>query len=158
MAPVQRPSVRVLPVNLAGEVLLLLGRDPGRPDETYWLTIGGGVDPGESLTQCAVRELHEETGIHVDESQLVGPFLRASHAFSYAGRDYVSDSTFFAVSVGGVTTTLAGLDSEEVGNILEARWWDPADLVPGMTSSDLDLPTVARAAVAAIRATDATTS
>jgi 8-oxo-dGTP pyrophosphatase MutT (NUDIX family) len=151
MVPVQRPSVRVLPVNRAGQVLLLLGRDPARPDNTYWLTIGGGVDLGENLSQAAARELHEETGIRIDVSQLVGPFHRAIHAFSYAGVDYLSDSTFFAVAVDDVTVTFAGLEAEEVDNILEARWWRPADLVDGMTSSDLDLPAVARAAVAAIR-------
>lgn len=158
MAPVQRPSVRVLPVNLKGEVLLLLGRDPARPTETYWLTIGGGADPNESLHQCATREMHEETGIRIDVSELVGPFHQASHAFSYAGRDYVSDSTFFAVAVDDVTTTFAGLEADEVDNILEARWWYPADLVSGMTSSDLDLPAVARAAVAAVRASQTTIS
>lgn len=153
MAPVQRPSVRVLPVNLAGQVLLLLGRDPSRPDDTYWLTVGGGVELGETLEQAVTRELHEETGIRVDSAQLVGPFHQVTHAFSYAGVDYLSDSAFFAVAIEDVATiTFDGLEVDEVDNILEARWWTPADLVLGMTSSDLNLPAIARQAVAAVRA------
>lgn len=154
MARVQRPSVRVLPVDREGQVLLLLGRDPARPAETYWLTIGGGVGAGESLRDAAVRELAEETGIRVLSAQLVGPFHRAAHAFSYDGLDYTSDSTFFAVAVDDVQITFAGLEEGEIGNILEAKWWAPADLVDGMTSSSLDLPAVARAAVDAVRGSD----
>ena len=152
VARVQRPSARVLPVDEAGRVLLLLGRDPARPSATHWLTVGGGVDASERFEDAAVRELREETGIEVAASQLVGPFHRVDHSFSYAGVDYVSDSSFFAVAVDGdVTITFAGLDEAEVDGLLEARWWDPDELVPGMTSSDLDLPFVVRAAVTALR-------
>lgn len=132
-------------------MLLLLGRDPARPSGTYWLTVGGGVDLNESLEEAAVRELHEETGIEIKTPQLVGPFHRVNHSFSYAGVDYVSDSSFFALAVEDVTVTFAGLEDEEVDNIIESRWWTLGDLVDGMTSSDLDLPTIARAAVAAVR-------
>lgn len=156
MVTVQRPSARVLPVNRHGQVLLLLGRDPAKPSQTYWLTIGGGVESSESHADAAAREMLEETGIEVAARQLVGPFHRVAHRFSYAGVAYISDSTFFAVLVDDVTVTFAGLDDDEVGNIIEARWWAPADLVDGMTSSDLDLPTIAQAAVSAVgRGTDA---
>jgi 8-oxo-dGTP pyrophosphatase MutT (NUDIX family) len=55
--PIQRTSARVVPVNTSGRVLLLHGRDPARPESPYWFTIGGVVEPGESLAAAAVREL-----------------------------------------------------------------------------------------------------
>ena len=50
-APIHRTSARVIPINASGRVLLLHGHDP------YWFTIGGAVEPGESLEAAAVREL-----------------------------------------------------------------------------------------------------
>ena len=35
--------------------------DPGVPGSRWWVTPGGGVDPGESEEEAAVRELAEET-------------------------------------------------------------------------------------------------
>lgn len=144
--------MRVVPVNRDGQVLLLLGRDPARPTTLYWFTIGGAVEVGETLEGAAVRELQEETGIRIETSQLVGPFHQGTHAFSFAGVDHVSDSTFFAVGVDDVTITFEGLEEVEIGVILDARWWAPDDLLGGMSLSSLDLPTIARAAVAALTA------
>ena len=31
-----------------------------------WVLPGGHIDPGESLEECALRELWEETGVKVD--------------------------------------------------------------------------------------------
>ena len=150
MPPVQRRSVRVLPVDRDGQVLLLLGHDPARPSAPYWFTIGGGIEAGEAAEEAAVREMHEETGIQIETSQLVGPFHRGTHTFAFAGVDYVSDSTFFAVRVDDVVTSFVGLEEGEIGNIVDAQWWSPDELATGMSLSSLDLPTIARAAVAAL--------
>lgn len=49
------------------------GHDPARPESSYWFTIGGAVESGESLTAAAVRELWEETGIEITEQRLGPP-------------------------------------------------------------------------------------
>jgi 8-oxo-dGTP pyrophosphatase MutT (NUDIX family) len=153
MVPVRRVSARVVPVNDRGEVLLLHGRDPSRPDHWYWFTIGGALDPGETPEEAAVRELHEETGIVATPSQLTESFHAGEHAFSYAGVEYLSESTFYALpldvaAVGDVH--FRGLETAEVGNIVEARWWAPADLAD-VPLSNPDLPRLMTLAVEAVR-------
>jgi NAD+ diphosphatase len=44
----------------------LLGRQPGWPPGRY-STLAGFVEPGESLEDTVVREVHEETGVHAGE-------------------------------------------------------------------------------------------
>lgn len=57
---VLRRTGRVLAVH-DGSVLLLRGGDPGRPDAgQWWLTIGGGCEPGETTAAAARREAREE--------------------------------------------------------------------------------------------------
>ncbi|GII89773.1 NUDIX hydrolase [Sinosporangium siamense] len=50
-----------------GRLLLVFNRLRG-----HWELPGGMVDPGESLQQAAVRELEEESGLHVAPLVLVG--------------------------------------------------------------------------------------
>ena len=61
------PSVNVAVTNDAGEVLLIR-----RSDNDNWALPGGAVDLGESLTQAAVRETLEESGIDCEVTGLSG--------------------------------------------------------------------------------------
>lgn len=45
-----------------------------RSDDGLWALPGGITDPNETLAETAVRELHEETGIHGHVAQLLGIF------------------------------------------------------------------------------------
>ncbi len=70
---------------IQGDCILLLQRgmtDPWMPGR--WCLPGGKLDPGESLEECAVRELLEEAGVqpgdlHHFESQREGD--RTHHVF-----------------------------------------------------------------------------
>jgi 8-oxo-dGTP pyrophosphatase MutT (NUDIX family) len=151
-APIDRVAARVLPVNPVGEVLLLEAQDPAHPGVLHWVSIGGAVEPGETLAAAAVREMREETGLRIAESDLVGPMHRASHPFSWAGVDYRSDNHFFAlVCAPDVVVDFAGLDSGETGNILRADWWTPSALAEAGNAASVDLPEIMAAAVAALR-------
>jgi hypothetical protein len=55
-----RRTTRVMPVNRDGQVLLLFGCDPLRPELPYRFTMGGAAEPGESL---AARLAVEEVGL-----------------------------------------------------------------------------------------------
>jgi 8-oxo-dGTP pyrophosphatase MutT (NUDIX family) len=149
---IARATARVLPVSPAGTVLLLLDRDPARPDDWRWGTVGGAIDAGEELRATAVRELFEETGIVADQADLVGPFHVDERAFSYDGRDYLGHSTFFALAIGSeATVTFAHLVEAEIGNVAESRWWTPADLAADGRLVAPDLPEIMSAAITAVR-------
>jgi 8-oxo-dGTP pyrophosphatase MutT (NUDIX family) len=137
-----------MPVNRDGQVLLLFGCDPLRPELPYWFTIGGASEPGESLAEAGAREMLEETGIVVSPDELVGPYHRGFHEFTWNGWDIANDSHFFAVRADDVTVTFDGLEPLEVGNVLDSGWWSP-DAMPEQLSS-ADLPHVARLAVEAV--------
>ena len=149
---IRRTAARVLPVNITGEVLLLEGRDPARPLDRHWVSIGGAVEPGESLVEAALRELREETGIVVAVDELTPPVHRGSHAFSWDGVDYVNDSTFFALPMeGDVEVVFDHLEPGEVGNLLRAVWWTADALVADGAPTSTDLPEIMTAAVAAVK-------
>ncbi|MBF4163036.1 NUDIX hydrolase [Nocardioides acrostichi] len=149
--PILRITARVLPVSERGEVLLLCDQDPGHPGDLRWGTIGGAVDPGESLPEAGVREMFEETGVVVDAGALVGPVHQDRLEFSYDGTRYLGDSTFFAVPLArDVEVSFAHLEPAEVGNVLEARWWRPADVRDDGRLVSPDLPDIMELAIAAI--------
>ena len=52
-----RTTVRVLLINPAGETLLFEDSDPGLDNALWWVTPGGGIDPGENEVQAALREV-----------------------------------------------------------------------------------------------------
>ena len=55
--------------NDVGELLLTQ-----RADNTQWCLPSGGMDPGESVTETAVREVFEETGLVVEVTALIGVY------------------------------------------------------------------------------------
>lgn len=126
---VERVTARVLPVDPSGRVLLLHGWRPERPDEPFWFTVGGGVEPGESLAEAAARELAEETGIRVGPAELGAAIGEFDHEFDW-GRSHIRQrETYFAHATGEVEVTLAGLDEIERDTTDRAEWWAPGDLV-----------------------------
>src|SRR5262249_25547154 len=61
----ERSAVRVVLQDEAGRVLLFRALLASRSASHWWELPGGGIDPGESYLQAAVREIREETGLEV---------------------------------------------------------------------------------------------
>ncbi len=118
----------MIAIDPAGRVLLLHGFDPQRPDEPYWITVGGGAEPGESLAQAAARELREESGIVAEPADLGDPVWHNVVEFSFDGRLYRQDETFFALRVDSTDVQTDGLEDEEAAVIIGHRWWTIAEL------------------------------
>lgn len=149
--PIPRVSARVLPVSPDGEVLLLQDLDPAVPDVLRWGTIGGAVDPGESMEQAVLRELREETGLVVDAGALTPAFFRSTDEFSWNGLLYTSDNTFFAMSLArDAEISFAHLEPAEIDTVVAWRWWTPAEVAAAGGLVTDDLPKIMEAAVTAV--------
>jgi 8-oxo-dGTP pyrophosphatase MutT (NUDIX family) len=124
--PQPRTGARVLLLDPNGCVLLIHERiEPG----THWLTPGGGVEPGEQLSQAAARELYEETGLQVTISAADLPVHERQRLWHWRGASYDQRDHFFVVRVDPrPEITPAGLTSMEQETLLEMRWWSAADL------------------------------
>jgi ADP-ribose pyrophosphatase YjhB (NUDIX family) len=73
-----RLVVTMIPVNDAGEaVLLRRGIDPGRGS---WAQPGGFLEVDETVTEGAIRETLEETGLVVEPGEIVGLYSRLEAA------------------------------------------------------------------------------
>jgi 8-oxo-dGTP pyrophosphatase MutT (NUDIX family) len=125
---IERVAARVVLLDGEGRVLLFCGSDPGRPqDGSWWITPGGGVEPGESLEQAARREVLEETG-HVLAGDLGPVVLRRTVRFSTEGRQYEQSEHFFQVSVDHFGIDRARWTNLEHRMLHCHRWWTAAEL------------------------------
>lgn len=109
------PSVNVVVVNDADEILLIRRSDNGN-----WALPGGGIDLGESLTQAAIRETREETGIRCEVTGLAGIYTNPRHVIEYTSNGEVRQEFSIVVTArpaGGTATTSS--ESSEVA-------WVPA--------------------------------
>lgn len=49
-----------------------------RSDNGMWGLPGGGIDPGESVKEAALREIKEETGLNIEITRFVGVYSEPS--------------------------------------------------------------------------------
>ncbi|HUZ34872.1 MAG TPA: NUDIX domain-containing protein [Streptosporangiaceae bacterium] len=112
----RKPSASVIVRNSAGDLLLLRRSDSGR-----WTIPTGGLKKHETLTQCAVRECREETGLDIEITALVGVFSDPGHVIAYADGEVRQpvNTCFSGQVIGGNLTT-----SDEA---TEAVWVPPPD-------------------------------
>jgi 8-oxo-dGTP pyrophosphatase MutT (NUDIX family) len=148
-----RVCARVLPVNHAGEVLLLHGWDPAAPEAPYWFSIGGAADGEESLVDAAVREMREETGIVIRPTELSEPIAREDAEFDWGTWRLVQDQTYFALALAADHTEISfdGLEPIERTSIDAAAWWTPEALEADGSAANERLPEIMRLAVRAVR-------
>jgi 8-oxo-dGTP diphosphatase len=84
-----RPATAVALFNTRGELLLLHRRDNDK-----WTMPGGTLDFGESLTHCAIREVLEETGLHIRITGLIGTYTDPHILIAYSDGEVRQEFTF----------------------------------------------------------------
>ncbi|HET8658057.1 MAG TPA: NUDIX domain-containing protein [Micromonosporaceae bacterium] len=128
---VERRVVRLVVLDAAGRLLLFHTRYPGRPEVgTWWELPGGGIDPGETYREAAVRELREETGIAVRPDQVGPPTWRRSASFRYRDERRLQHEVVVVVRLTGPGPAVdeAGRLDYELEDYIGFRWWPAAEV------------------------------
>ncbi len=123
----RRTSARVVLLDDDGAVLLFCGSDPASDDGSaprWWFTIGGAAQPGETLTEAAVRELAEETGLRVAPGDMIGPVWRRDAVIDFNGSVIRSEEMFFVHRTARFEPSASGRTALERRYIHGHRWCD----------------------------------
>ncbi len=73
------PAASTVVVDNEGRLLMAK-----RTDNELWTIPGGGMKPGETIAEAAVREVKEETGIDVEVVALIGIYTNPQHVVEYS--------------------------------------------------------------------------
>jgi 8-oxo-dGTP pyrophosphatase MutT (NUDIX family) len=124
-----RRAARVIVLDGAGRVLLVRGHDADQPERSWWFTVGGGIDAGETEVQAALREVREETGLVLVADDLQGPVMTRVGIFHFFAETCRQDEVFFVVRLlDGHEPTRDGWTPDEHGLLDEMRWLSAAEL------------------------------
>jgi 8-oxo-dGTP pyrophosphatase MutT (NUDIX family) len=122
----RRAAARALVVT-AGCVLLLRDTDPGLPGSRWWVTPGGGIDPGEDAVRAVIRELFEETGLVASPAGLLGPVAVRDVTHGYSDQVLHQREDFFVLRLPErIDPDPGGLTAEEQVT-LDGWAWQPLD-------------------------------
>jgi 8-oxo-dGTP pyrophosphatase MutT (NUDIX family) len=125
----QRNAARLLVINPSHQVLLFRFQHKGDAldGRDYWATPGGGLEEGETFEAAAIRELLEETGLHVDS---VGTSVseRSFAMMLPSGESVLAVERYFIVRANNEQLTRDGWTADEARVMTDHKWWSVAEL------------------------------
>lgn len=102
------PGAAAIVTDQHGRVLLQRRTDSGN-----WSLPGGAMDIGETLQQCAIREVKEETGLDIEITDLLGIYTDPAHVIAYADGEVRQEFTVtYLARVTGGTLTVSDESTE----------------------------------------------
>jgi 8-oxo-dGTP diphosphatase len=116
-----KPAAAVAILNDHREILLIKRKDNGK-----WSMPGGSLDFGESLTECAVREVKEETNLFIEIKDIIGTYTNPSILVEYSDGEVRQEFTivyfgtainFNEVKIDGESTKYEWVSLEEIHNL-----------------------------------------
>ncbi len=123
-----RRTVRVIMIGPGERTLLFEDSDPGIEGSRWWVTPGGGIDPGETEAMAAVREVAEETGYVLAEDELIGPVARRQVVHGYSDQIISQDEAFYLARVRHFEVDISAHTEEEQLTLQQHRWWGRGEL------------------------------
>jgi len=111
------PSVTAVVTDEAGRILMV-----HKTDNDLWALPGGGMDLGESITDAAVRETKEETGVDIEVTGLIGVYTNPRHVLAYDDGEVRQQFSLC------FTTRNLGGELRTSSETKEVKWVAPADL------------------------------
>lgn len=141
---VHRLTSRVLLFDREGRILLFLTTAPDTSGVARWITPGGGVDPGESHHEAALRELREETGLVLHD--LGEPVYTHDFVVEWDAADHdTGHAEFYTATVDAFEPSSAEWTDEERVDVLDSRWWSIEELESaGAPFEPAELPSLVR--------------
>jgi 8-oxo-dGTP pyrophosphatase MutT (NUDIX family) len=110
-SPTETKRQRAAVIILAADQVLLIHRF--KHDREYYIIPSGGIEPGETLEQAALREIQEETGLEIELDRKLWEYLNQGHP-----------ETYFLVTRFSGTLGLGGpeLAEQSAENIFHLEW------------------------------------
>ena len=116
------PDDRILLINYVARKCA----DPSRTDPaSFWFTPGGGIEPGESAEEAALREMDEEVGL--TGLPLLGEVARRSALNDQFQRVAFCHERYFLVRSPSAVFNTARLAETDQDEVLDVRWWSLTD-------------------------------
>lgn len=119
-----RRAMRVLLLDEADRLLLFRDSDLGiDPVPHWWITPGGGVDPGETDEEAVVREVHEETGLMLEPGDVTVPIAVREVIHGYSDVVVRQDEAFWLIRCRSFGVDTSRHTREERLTMTAHRWF-----------------------------------
>jgi 8-oxo-dGTP pyrophosphatase MutT (NUDIX family) len=129
----ERDAVRVVLTDAGGRVLLFHVLTPDEAPDGWWELPGGGIDPGETYLDAAVREIREETGLILDPAQVSKPAWRRDSTWRSRGKRRLQHEVVVRAQLSADQPAVVdgGRTPQEVEDYVTARWWTVPEITKG---------------------------